>query len=426
MSVRRDPFESIIQRKEKYIEFTTDIGSIHLNLLRWEFRLPKIETSISFNITYNFLLNFYLNLNLAFPVEALTFFSENIEVEQKPELKPNYVQQYPKLEKAKYGVSKYDYSYYDPPEVTYDDLVRFIWNLRYQLTEKSYPAYKKVSDAIKKYIEAHKDILIQKGVKPEYIEAMVESLLQAEGKVLNSAYVGYAIVNVSKVVKKGEITVARRKMKVGVRKQRWTDDYKTEKDVPTLYPYESLVNYTRVNHARVLATPETFKETHLKPLAKVLERRIKEFHKRSCWTPIEKGLDVEVKPEVKEITEKAKPQDKTLYQRVFFLQKRDKMKWEGGKHQARLQHIIELTKKVLDKHGVFGVNRIGYIAFAKEWCYLLYKPHRKYKHWKGILNENDLINKHKKMGLDETIMRDIIAQLKGIKGVVDVESKETS
>jgi len=418
MSVRKDPSESIIDRKEKYIEFTTDLDFLHLNLLRWEFRIPKIRTSISFNITYNFLLNFYLSLNLAFPIEELVYFIG--------EVVPNYQREFPKVEKAKYGATKYDYSYYDPPEVTYSDLAHFLWNLRYHTTEKSYPAYKKVSNAIKKYIEANKDILLQKDVKPEYLEAMIESLLQAEGKVLNSAYVGYAVVNVSKVVKGTKKVVTRRELEVGIRKQRWTDDYKTEGDVPTLYPYESLVNYCRVNYARVLPPPESFRESHLKPLAKTLEQKISDFHKRACWTPIEKGLDVEVRPEVREITEKAKPQDKTLYQRVFFLQKRKLMKWEGGKHQARLQHIIELTKQVLNRHGVFGVKRLGYIAFAKEWCYLSYKPHRKYKQWKGILNENDLINKHRKMGLDEAIMKDIITQIQGLKGVVDVESKETS
>jgi len=407
--VRRDPFESIIDRKEKYIDFTTSLDWISLNMFIWEFSLPQIDLSIGFNISFNFLLDFHLALDLHFPSEEFDF-----------EM-PDFVSLLPRVEKAKYGITKYNKSYYDPPNVTAKDLARFLWNIRYQTTEKSIPSYKRFSHALKNYIETHKDILLSKNIAPYYVDAMIEKLLIAESKTLNCAYVGFSVVGVAKVVKK----IERRKYKMGLRKQRWTDDYKTEKDVPTKYPYETQVNYARVNYARVLPEEKTYKEKILRPFSRDLAKRVKEFKMRASKTPITKGLDVEVRPEIREITKHIPPPKHTLYQRVFFLQKRDKMKWEGGKHQARLQNIIEHVKPILNKYGVHGNFRLGYIAFAKEYVYMYYKPHRKHKQWKRILTEDDLILKYKRMGCDEQILREIISTVNKFKTVVDIEASQS-
>ena len=404
--VRRDKSETIIDRKETYIEHTTDLDWLNLNMLRWEFRLPKIDLSISFNLVFKFLLDFYLNVDLHIPYEEFDF-----------EM-PDFVRNWELIEKGVYGQTKYNLSYYDPPEIPPKSMSRFAWNMRYASTEKSSPYYKKTSEALKRYFLAHKEILERLGVKPQYVDRFIEALMMAEGKVLNSAYVGYAIVNISKVTKRAVV----KKGRAGIGKIRWTDDFRTEHKIKTRYPYETLVNYARVNYARVLPEEKKYKETHLRPLAKELKKRIDDFKKRATLTPITKPIEAEVRPEIKQITEAIEPPKHTLYQRVFFLQKREKMKWEGGKHQARLQNIIEHVKPILDRYGIHGVMRLGYISFAKEYAYLHYKPHRKYKQWKDIITEEDLILKHKRMGLNETILRDIVNVIKSFKIVNDRET----
>jgi len=427
--VRKDPFESIIDRKEKYIEHTTTVDWLGLDLLRWEFRLPKIDLSIGFNLSFNFLLDFYLAVDLHFPLDAFDYIwlDWNLALEfGLPEFEielsiPDFFVDWKQIPKARYGITRYNESVYDPPDVTPKDLARFLWNIRYQTTEKSVPYYKKVGNALKQYIETHKDILVNKNVAPYYIDAMIEKLLTVEGKILNCGYVGFSVVGVAKVSK----STIRRKRKIGIRKQRWIDDFKTEKEIPTAYPYETQVNYARVNYARVLPTEKEYKEKHLKPLSKTLAWKVKFFKQRSSKTPITKGLDIEIRPEIREITKHIPPPKHTLYQRVFFLQKRDKMKWEGGKHQARLQNIIEHVKPILNKYGVHGNFRLGYIAFAKEYVYMHYKPHRKHKQWKRILTEDDLILKYKRMGCDERILREIISTVNKFKTVVDLEASQS-
>jgi len=406
--VRKAPFESILDRKEKYIEHTTDTDWLNVNMIRWEFKLPKIDLSIGFNLSFNFLLDFYLALDLHFPYDEFDF-----------EM-PDFVFDFQRIEKAKYGVSRYNYSYYDPPNVSPKDLARFLWNIRYQTTEKSVPTYKRCNHALKKYIETHKEILKSKDISNHYIESLIEKLLIAESKTLNSSYVGFSVVGVAKVVKKTK----RRNNIMGLTKIRWTDDYKTERDIPTKYPYETLVNYSRVGYARVIPSEKKYKDKVLRPLSKNLHERVKEFKKRSSKTPITKGLDVEIRPEIEKITKQIPPPKHTLYQRVFFLKKRYDFKWEGGKHQARLQNIIEHVKPILDKHGIHGNFRLGYIAFAKEYVYMHYKPHRKHKQWRKILNEDDLILKYKRMGCDEQVLREIVDSIKLFKTVADIEAKQ--
>jgi len=405
---RIDWLARVRDRKENYIEHTTDLTWIDLNMLRWEFRLPKIDLSIGFNLIFNFLLDFYLAIDLHFPFEEFDF-----------EM-PNFLFDWTPIGKAYYGKSKYNWSIYDPPEVLWKDLARFLWNLRYKTTDKSVPDYKNMSKTLAFIIQTYKDIIKGKGVHDIYLDGMVEALLKAEGKVLNTAYVGFTVVGVGKVMK----SVQRRRYKLAIGYLRWTDDYKTLKPFYTKFPYETQVNYARVNYARVIPREDIYKEKHLRPLAKNLAERIREFKKRSSKTPITKGLDVEVRPEIKEITKQIEPPKHTLYQRTFFLQKRYELEWEGGKHQARLQHIIERVKPILNKYGVAGNLRLGYITFAKEYVYMNYKPHRKHKQWKRILTEDDLILKYKRMGCDEQILREIITAIKTFKVVVDKESTQ--
>jgi len=423
---RIDPSARIRDRKENYIEHTTDLTWLGLDMLRWEFKLPKIDLSIGFNLTFNFLLDFYLAVDLHFPLDSFDYLQldKDLAIEfGLPELEielsmPDFLVDWQPIPKAYYGRTKYNQGVYDPPEILWKDLFRFLWNMRYQTTEKSVPYYKKVSQALKHYLETHKEILSRKGVSSGYVDAMLETLMKVEGRILHSSYVGFTVVGVARVMQ----SIPRRRYKMALGKMRYTDDFKTERTFYTKFPYETQVNYARVNYARVIPSEKEYKEKHLRPLSKTLAWKIKFFKQRSSKTPIAKGLDIEVRPEIKEITKNIEPPKHTLYQRTFFLQKRHDLEWEGGKHQARLQNIIEHVKPILDRYGVHGSFRLGYIAFAKEYVYMHYKPHRKHKQWKRLLTEDDLITKYKRMGCDEQILREVVKVVKKFKDVADLET----
>lgn len=417
-----DPFDRIKERKEKYIEHTATHDWIGINMIKWEYKLPKIEQAINFNVLFNFLLDFHLAVDLHFPWESLELPNFDIEkaIEVGIELPPlpwEFID-WKKIPKAQYGKTRYNESLYDPPEVAHIDLLRFLWNMRYQTTEKSAPYYKRISRALLNYIETHKSILEKKGIRREYLEAMLETLMKAEGKVLNASYVGFAFVGLNKVMKPTKIG----RYRLGMSMVRSTADYKTENTVNTFKPYESHVGYSRVGYSRAICTHKEFVKKYLCPLSKTLVWLVENFKMRSSKTPITKGIDVTVRPEIQEITKNITPPAHTLYQRTFFLQKRRNFEWEGGKHQARLQHAIERVKQILSARGIFGNFRMNYIAFANEYIYMHYKPHRKYKQWKALLTEDDLIEKYKKMGCDESILREIINVVKTFKKVVDTET----
>jgi len=196
-----------------------------------------------------------------------------------------------------------------------------------------------------------------------------------EAKVCNCAYVGFSIVGISKVMPKPASSTF-----FTIRDYA---DWITEYDFETVTLYENFVGYSQVGYSRVssedlLTMPE---------LADWLEEDILE---ERLW----KGV-IAMSPE------------QAFYPRIFFWKKVDKLHWTGGAHQLRMQELTQKVKQILDKEGIIAQFRISYLNFAHELFYLKHEGHRYYKQYKLILTEDDLIDKYKRLGLDETILRRI-------------------
>ena len=364
-----------LTRKLNYERDLASTEGIDLSMFRWGAILNDILSSISFNVLFNFMINLYLSLNLYFEPSQFDF--------NMPDFFDSFNITIEKVRKAKYGISKYGQSVYDPSLLTYKDLARALWSLRYQTTCENALAYKHMGKTVYSWIESVKKALLEKGLSESYFDGMIRILSLIEGKILTGAYFDFAAFDVNVFnyeVDEKNIILARN-----------TENWKTGNILETIGVYECHFDHSKFDYARFI---EHYGRKGIKVKTEIcnsLLNKIREFHARSGQFD-EQGA-------------------KGLYQHVFFLEKQEKLKWQGGKHQVYLQRTLNIVKQILNKHGVIAQVRGAYIAFAQELFYKNYKPHRRYKRYKQILSDEDIVNKYLNMGCDKQVLNEI-------KGVV--------
>jgi len=336
-------YGSYLERKLKYVRELASVQGIHWSFLRWRNILDEILMSIGFNVLFNFYLDFSMLIQVDFIIPQ------------------EFLQTY---RKAVYGVSTYDNSVYDPIDITIEDVKKCLWNLRYKFAHEDYPIRKHYSESLMKHVDSVKEIMKRHNVSPIFIDYISSALSYAEGKVLTSAYWDFACWDVSVWIGDDQ--------KFEVRN---SSDLKSIIKLSTIRPWESHWDYHRWDYAVWMD------EDYVPPsdVAEKLAKIISDFHAR-------------VEP---------------VWQHVFFLQRLDNLHWKGGEHQLKLKDLEARTKAILDRRGVVGWFRVGYINFVRELYYLKYEPHRLWKRWKKILSRDDLIEKYKRMGCDEAILREL-------------------
>ena len=325
---------------------------------KWVSLWVLIRFWISYNIIYRYLLDIFLILDLGFSVTEFEF----------PRPLP-----WPEL-KGRYGISKYGQCIYDPPEPAQRDIQRSLWDLRYKATMAQVPQYNRIGGSMLPHVEFFRTIWYRRDLRADYVDAMPEKLALVEGKVINAAYVGFTCVGLGRVCAP--------KTSASILTFRDPRDWKTELRFETISAYESHVGLARVGYARV---------THPKGwipkyVADLLKQIIEDFWARA--EPLARG--------------------------VFYITRSDQMKLEGTRHQALQQIVINRVKDLLNRHGVFGILRRGYIAFALELMYKDYKGHRLWKQWKHVLTEDELIEKYTRMGLKSDLLREIAWLVKSL------------
>ncbi len=364
MPVRYD--KSPLVRKLRYLHNMASPDGVLIAHYRWKSIWDLLRLSDSFNILFRFLLDMYLNLSLHLDFEQFDWhkfdFLKNILKYKVPM-------------KAQYDISKYDKSVYDPVELTDSELERLVWDARYKHTKKDIPEPNVRGEAFLKHLENFVQMLMNKGCREDYVKALIEIIPIVEAKIRDDSRVGFAIVGLSKVVKTGspftEITV------------RSIQDFKTPVKCKAYTVYEHYVGFARVGYARV--SHEFLRPT--KETSDYLEETIKKFH---SWT-------------------------EPTWQATFWLYRIDRMHIKGGGHQIKLGYITKVVREVLDKHGVVHFMRGAYYSFAREYVYLMHMGHRRFKTYKVKITDDDLIAKYKRMGCDESILREIICRLRALK-----------
>jgi len=392
-------YKEPLKRKLAYVEELASDEGIDLSMRKWGAKHDVIMQNISFNVLFSFLIDLYLNLNLHFQMPELDF--------EMPEFGDFFIDtktgltfgQTDRIQKAKYAppiaiygistyngyiyltkekmkeLSKYGSSIYDPEQISSKPLKRLLWDLRYKTTDKDGATVKLSGEAIKSWINQLKEYLADKDVADYYYDHMEEVLALIEGMMASVSYWDFAAFDVSVFSEKDKF------------KSRFTDDWRSEKELETVGVYDVQFDFCRFDFARFCDTYEGGTIEVKTELGDNLQQRIDDFHKRSGF--------------VEQYGEK------TMYQRVFFYQKKDKMHEQGGHHQIVLQNLKNHIKQMLNSEGVIAQFRMAYLSFAQELYYLTYEPHRKYKQWKKILTTDELINKYKRMGCDVNLLRKI-------------------
>ncbi len=368
-------FKDPLARKLNYVHNLASTEGIDLSMLRWGAMLPDILTNISFNIGYFFNLALHLCFNCHFDPTQFDF--------NMPNFFEGFQPAFEKISKAKYGESKYGNSLYDPPNIDFKMLSRLIWDLRYQLTCDDALAYRHIGNATAKWVKQLKTTLEKYGVAEHYIDSILRNLSLVEGKMLTTSYWDFAAfdVNVFSYDAPEKPTFIMRS----------TSDWKTPIQLGTIGVYECHFDHAKFDYSRFVDTYGSSKLRVRKSLCNNFENRVKEFHARSGQFE-EFGT-------------------KGLFQRVFFLERTDRLHWNGGKHQIKLQQVLNEVKRILNESGVMVQERLAYMAFAQELFYKNYTPHRRYKRYKQELSDDDIVNKYINMGCDNSI-------LSRIRGVV--------
>jgi len=413
------------KRKDEWLEATTEVESINTFMLSWEFELPKIELNIGFNVLFNLLLDFQLSLDWHFPLIDIQPLWQTPKARYAPPLAIYGKSRYDKSCYAQpdvdYSCYQYGRSVYDPPELTYEQIKNFLWDLRYKTTDRDRPTWKRTDRAAKEMIEWLKNIIIKKGLSERAAQGLAESLLYIEGRLYSGSYAGFAVVGIARVMP--------RKMKGSqeytLAEMRSYEDFKTPWGFRTTGIYESHVGRAMVGYSRVsmnyFKVKEKLLRDMLKSMSAILNERNVGFKQRSTLTPIKVAPEYPVSPEVAEVTKYIKYTKvrgttlfpSTIWQRTFFYTKREQMKWGGAKHQARLEDIISRVKEILDASGIPGFVRAGYIGFAQEFLYKDYKGHVKWKQWKQLMADDEIIEKWARQGLDRKILENIASVIKG-------------
>lgn len=385
----------ILQRKLAYLANLASPEAIFTIGDKWLNFLKDIQSEISYEYVWRTLEGLYLTLNMAIDWSQMDFNWMPPDWTYPDDLGNITIPESERTEKGYYDVGYYDKCYYDPPQVVYKDIERFAWDTRYKISEKDILEYKKMSKSLKTLIEALKDSL-KKTEVASYIPDIIESTLaMVEGRILRSSYVGFTIVGLSCVSKRHQPWM---KYKAPC-PTRYPKDWKTVVDTESVLSWESVVGFSHVGYARVGAWYMFLN----KEIVDAMIQRINEG-----W--LKTGLvEQEFLSPYGGIAYYAYPPAKlkTLWARIFMLQRVDQYHYEGGKHQLKMQIDIKKVKKILDDHGVISPLKPAYICFANELKYMDYEGHRLRKQWKKLITEEDLIDKYKRMGLDENILIEI-------------------
>lgn len=409
----------ILHRKLRYLKTLASEDGIETSMERWLALLKEIQLEISWEVVYRTLLDLYLHLDLGIDWEDFDWSPDDWGMPDDWEMPPDWDWTPPDdddwvnpfdpnddadtVGKAYYDLTNYNLSYYDPPEIATKDIERFAWNQRYAISEKDTAEYKQMSLSLKTRLESHKQPFKDAGITPRYVDRVEEILSQVESRILRGFFVGFSVVGISRVAKQHNDPDPFRAMVDTRRFENWKAILPTE----SVVSWESIVGWTRVGYNRVGIWTMYLQ----KWLSDAMVVKINAFWLRSglvSASDVSRYGGIDFYRYVPEQYTQYLPGDvKTLWQRVFMLQRVDQYHYTGGKHQLKMQFNIKRIRPILDRHGVIANIRGVYTCFANELLYRDYKGHKLYKQWKTLITDEDLVQKYLRMGCEESVLREV-------------------
>lgn len=329
-------------------------------LTDWEFNIDDYLASFDVNYLLNVLAD--LNLTLSIGVKGI------------------------------YDETYFDQSYYDPPELTIDDVKKALWYLRYRLTGRRSHLEKYESNAAKASVELLRRMLQYVDLAEEHVESLPVSALVAEGKVLRAAYVGLAIVGRSKVAYSPE----KFDVETGIVPVRSTQDYRERVGMRSTTVMDANVNMARVGFARVAPSRKRLRASQVDVIPREKYEEIR--NRLESMRSVISGVDVELPG----------TRTRALPMRQYAYATAGKRRKRGSHHVAIVGEVQRRVSAILDRYGVIGFERKNYHDFALE---LLYAKHESTSHpkknWKRVLPVEALLEKYKFLGCDERILSEI-------------------
>jgi len=350
------PFKELIWRKLIYLEKCTTFRGILSTYYRFTALQELIQWLISYNVLFRFVLDLNLNLLAHLPSIEFTFF--------KIDFRDQFTIPFEKIEKARYGMSRYDTSIYDPPTITPTDLEQLIWDLTYHTTKHDALEYRHHASTLKQYIFLVREQLRRHEFAEHYLNTIESIISLTEGKVLKSGYWGVACWDVSAWTEEIE--------QYSVFDARSIEDWKTVSKLESIFVGESWWEVTSWDYSRWIDV-----DAEIKPeLEDFLDNTIKDF-----WKHVE-----------------------PLYTGYLLLSRSEQLHYQGTKHQLHQANIIRQVKKIVNQYGVPSIQVQSYIAFALELSYRA--------RYKGKLEVDDIVMKYERLGLNREILLKIVEMIK--------------
>jgi len=388
MAIRYTPLE----RKKRYVDMLASEKGIDMAMLRWGSLLSEYFISIGFNVLFYWDMNMHFNLDWGFDMSITDFVKDYMPEGFWDKFHPKVVT----VKKAYYDISPYEESFYDPQQVETVDLTRFMWNMRKYTTEKDSPYIKKKGKALRKIIKQNKQFLVNLGVKEEFVDGLLGVLAKSETKLAESAYWDWGVFDISRFNDKEKMDV------------RSPVDWETTLTCETHFMLESHFDHDRWDHAQFWDEELKLYPEPKPRLPEILDQVIRDFQTRVGPIYVKGLTTIPPGSSSGKSSHSSSPEIPykvpVLYQRVFMLPRVKKYHYTGGKHQLKIQTIINRVKEILNREGVIANLRAGYLSFAQQLAYLKYKPHRRWKRWRRLLTPQDLIEKFVTMGFDKNIL----------------------
>lgn len=381
-------------RKYNYEEAYSNIRSLENFLFKWEFIFDEYQFDWSLNFEFNFLIDLNLNFDLSFNPE--------IHLEFKNHFRDINVE-FETIDKAYFDISKYDYSYVDPPEVVPEDAIKFARDIRKKFLDSIGYEYRFENNTMIKIIESNQNILSKLGIADEAIRYIIYKILLAEAGLRYNFYVGFAIVNYTIVANDVEGSTG-----VAYIVLRNPETFEADIIGECNSPVETVVEYAIVNYAHVSIPREMLYSAYgatynRNAIPKSLHDR---FIEKNDLGRMNLGA-VDVVVGSQQIT--------YLPARQRYLFNKDKIAIRGGIHQALMQSDTQKVKRLLDEYGIAGTQRLNYISFANEIRYLDHEGVKKSKTWKRNASIESVVEKYISLGANEEILWRIVDLCMGTK-----------
>ncbi|MEM2262272.1 MAG: hypothetical protein QXK24_07465, partial [Ignisphaera sp.] len=236
-------------RKYNYEVSFNNIRSLEDFLFRWEFIFPEYTFDWLLNFEFNFLIDITINFDISLLdsyIDSFIDYFSDFGWLYMPIIDYELIFEYEELMKGIFGKTKYSYSYFDPPNITPEDILKYAKELRKKFLNDIGYEYRFTNEAMRVLLNSYSAILLKEGVSKNFIEFLLSKLLIAESKLRYNSYVDLAIVGFSIVLPATKETTG-----VGISIIRDRETLEPTQLIENIGLFDTVVGYAHVGYSHV-------------------------------------------------------------------------------------------------------------------------------------------------------------------------------